>query len=367
MKKRLLQITHDLDLGGLQQVVVNLCRCINREEYEIRVLCLREKGMYTDQLEEINVPVDLIKQEQGTDYLSFMKVARYLKEHQIDIIHTHNTQPLIDGTLGSIFSGRRCHIIHTDHARNFPDKMRYMLAEHFMSYYVNKMVGVSRHTTQNLIKYEKIPQRKTCTIENGIYGDIYKKNINRDAKLDELNIEKNAFVIGSAGRFSEQKGLKYLIQAMPGIIKKISNVHLILAGDGELRSDLEDLATKLEVSSKVSFIGSRKDMPEILKIFDVFILPSLWEGLPMIILEAMATMLPIIASDVGGISRAVKDKETGILIQPGSVYDIEKQLVYLYNNKEFMERIANNAVRYFDQEFEARTMAKEYEKLYEDR
>ena len=129
MKKiRLMQITHDLAIGGLQQVVVNLCRTINRDKFDVFVLCLRAMGEFVPEVEKSGIKVFFLPQKKGTDYFSFLKVAKILRREKIDVIHTHNTQPFIDGTIGALFSGVKT-IIHTDHARAFPDKKRYMFAD----------------------------------------------------------------------------------------------------------------------------------------------------------------------------------------------------------------------------------------------
>ena len=126
---RLMQITHDLAIGGLQQVVVNLCRTIDKSRFHTTVLCLRALGPLAGEIERLGIKVMLLPQKKtGTDYFSFLKVADILRKEHTQVIHTHNTQPLVDGTLGAILSGGRQRIIHTDHARQFPDKKRYMFA-----------------------------------------------------------------------------------------------------------------------------------------------------------------------------------------------------------------------------------------------
>ena len=184
-----MQITHDLAIGGLQQVVVNLCRTVDRDKFHTTVLCLRALGPLAREIERLGIKVILLPQkENGTDYFSFLKVAQILRKERIQVIHTHNTQPLLDGTIGAILSGGMQHIIHTDHARQFPDKKRYMFAEWCMSHFVDKMVGVSEQTTENLRKYEKISRRKLMTIENGIDGSRFQISIDKQAKRRELGI-----------------------------------------------------------------------------------------------------------------------------------------------------------------------------------
>ena len=185
---RLMQITHDLAIGGLQQVVVNLCQTIDREMFHITVLCLRALGPLTEELEKIGIKVILLPQkEEGTDYFSFLKVAKILRCERIQVIHTHNTQPLVDGTIGAILSVGKRRIIHTDHARQFPDKYRYMFSEWCMSHFVYKMVGVSEQTTKNLRKYEKIPSRKLMSIANGIDGSRFAIKIDKASMPKTVN------------------------------------------------------------------------------------------------------------------------------------------------------------------------------------
>ena len=114
-------ITHDLAIGGLQQVVVNLCRTINRDKFDVSVLCLRTLGEFVPEVEKLGIKVFFLPQKKGTDYFSFLGVAKILRREKIEVIHTHNTQPFIDGTIGALLSGVKT-IVHTDHARSFPIK-----------------------------------------------------------------------------------------------------------------------------------------------------------------------------------------------------------------------------------------------------
>ena len=145
-----MQITHDLGIGGLPQIVVNICKTVDRDRFDLSVLCLRGLGEFVPEIEKLGIQVILLPQNVGIDYLAFLKVAKILRDRKIDVIHTHNTQPLIDGTLGALLAGVKT-IVHTDHSRQFPDKRRYMFAEWLMSHFVYKMVGVSHPTSHDLI------------------------------------------------------------------------------------------------------------------------------------------------------------------------------------------------------------------------
>ena len=363
-KIRVMQITHDLAIGGLQQVVVNICKTINGEKFDVSVLCLRTLGEFASELEEMGINVFQIPQSRkGADYLAFLEIAKLLKQEKIDVVHTHNTQPFTDGTLAALLSGVKT-IVHTDHARSFPDKKRYMLAEWVMSNFAFKVVGVSGHTSNNLIKYEHISPRRIVTIPNGIDGAKFNIDIDKKTKRRELQINENGPVIGLGVRLSEQKGIKYLLQAMPEIINSFQDISLVIAGKGELESSLKRQAAALGIEKNVFFIGPRLDMPELLKLFDLYVLPSLWEGLPMVLLEAMAAGCPIVATDVGGNNKAIKNNFNGSLVSAGDPELLATEIVQVLSKNELKQKYILNSFEIFNKNFSAEIMTRKYEKLY---
>jgi glycosyltransferase involved in cell wall biosynthesis len=363
-KKRLMIITHDLAIGGLQQVIVNICNTIDRSKFNVSVLCLRDLGDFAHDIEEMGISVEVIQQRQEkTDYLSFLKVAEILRREKTDIIHTHNTQPFIDGTIAALMTGVKT-IVHTDHARSFPDKKRYMFAEWLMSHFAYKIVGVSDHTSQNLIMYEKISPKKVVTIPNGIDGSRFQIIIDKEKKRKELGILKNGPIMGLGVRLTEQKGITYLLQAMPEIIKEIPNVTLVIAGEGPLDDSLKKECISLGLEENVLFVGRRLDIPELIKLFDLYVLPSLWEGLPMVLLEAMAAGCPIVATDVGGNSTLIEDGFNGSLVKSGDFSALSKEVIKLLIDRDICNKYSANSKKRFDDKFSANYMTKQYERLY---
>lgn len=363
-KIKIVQVTHDLALGGLQRVIVNICRTIDRNRFDLYVLCLRDTGCFKNEIADLGIPVTLIEQKKGTDYFSFFKVKSFLQQVQPDVIHTHNTQPFIDGTIASILTGKKIRIIHTDHARNFPDKLRYMLAERVCSWFSFKVVGVSEHTSQNLVKYEKISPKKIQTIPNGIDPKPLRIKINKEKKRNELGLSPDSPVLGVAVRLSEQKGISFLLKAMPAILSFCPKLILVIAGDGPLKEQLEKETIQLGIDKNVRFLGLRLDTIDLLKIFDIYVLPSLWEGLPMVILEAMGAGCPIIATDVGGLRQAIENKKHGLLIQPSDPKAIESAVISLLENSALKDSLAKGALDRFFEKYDAKVMTQQYESLY---
>lgn len=364
-KIKLLQITHDLAIGGLQQVVVNICRSIDREKFDVTVLCLRYLGEFVPQIEELGIKVIFLPQREDgkTDHFSFLKVAKVLKGEKIDIIHTHNTQPFLDGTLAAIMSGVKA-VIHTDHCRSFPDKKRYMFAEWLMSHYAYKVVGVSDHTTENLVKYEHITRKKLMTIPNGIDISKYDTEIDRDAKKNDIGINNSGFIIGMGVRLSKQKGITYLLKSMPEIINAFPDITLVIAGDGEERVNLEKETTDLNINDNVIFTGPRLDIHELLKLFDLYVLPSIFEGLPMVLLESMAAGCPIVATDVGGNSTAIKHRINGSLVESENPKAFAEEVIHVLNDEDLRRQYIEKSHVMMKELFSADIMTRQYENLY---
>jgi glycosyltransferase involved in cell wall biosynthesis len=239
-----------------------------------------------------------------------------------------------------------------------------MAIEWFMSHFAYKIVGVSEHTTQNLIRYEKISQKKIMTIPNGIDPTPFKIPFDKKKKRKELKLPEVGPVLGVAVRLSEQKGLKYLIRAMPEIIQQFPTVSLVIAGDGPLMHSLVEDTKQLHVEKNVYFLGTRQDTPELLKLFDLYVLPSLWEGLPMIILEAMAAGCPIVATDVGGVATAVRDGVNGVLLKPPAINLLGTIIINLLNDSTRCSSFSINSLTIFNNEFSAINMTQRYQQLY---
>jgi sugar transferase (PEP-CTERM/EpsH1 system associated) len=363
MRKKVVQITHSLAMGGLQQVLYNLCRHIDRSMFDVSVIALKESGLFAEKLADINIEVFVIPQVKKPDYFTFVKLARILREMKTDIIHTHNTQPFIDGTLAALLSGVKT-IIHTDHSRTFPDKKRYMIAERIMSFFTHKIIGVSDSVTYNLIHYEKIPHDKMLTIHNGINAADYDIDIEKLKKRREIGLDNNSPVIGISSRLCYIKGITYLLKAMCDVCKGYNNVSLVIIGDGPQKKELEQQAVSLGIKRNVYFLGETDKIQPLLKIFDIFVLPSLSEGMPVCLLEAMASGCPIVATNVGGIPEMIENGKNGILVRPADSNALSKAILYLLENEPVRKSLAIEGKRVVREHFSALKMTRMYEQLY---
>ena len=364
-KINIMFLTGALSYGGLERVVINLCNNIDRNIFHPIVVCMHNEGELAEEVRYKGVEVVAINRNHNRikSYFSFLFIIRLIIKYKINIIHTHNTGPLLDGVLASLFF-KNTKIVHTDHARNFPDKKKFMIAEKIASYFVQKIIAVSHETKINLIKYEHIEENKIDVINNGIEGTKYSINIDKHKKLKELGIEGFKNYIGTGVVLTEQKGLIHLIKAAPLIIEKFPETAFLIAGDGPVKKKLITETIKLGISDNFFFLGMRDDIAELLQLFDIYILPSEWEGLPLVILEAMVAGKCILASNVGGIPIAIKNGHNGILFEPKNAKKLAEETVKLLANPDQRNMLSQNAYKTFLNCFAVEKMMEKYEKIY---
>jgi glycosyltransferase involved in cell wall biosynthesis len=188
--------------------------------------------------------------------------------------------------------------------------------------------------------------------------------VDREAKRRELRVPDDAIVLGLGARLSSVKGLTYLLKALPEVIRQFPTVVLVIAGDGPLEEDLKAEADSLGVEDHVEFVGPRTDMAELLKTFDLYILPSVSEGLPMVLLEAMAAGCPIVATGVGGVPSAIEDGVSGLLAPPRDPAALAAVITRALGDEPLRRRMALAGRQVFAARFSAETMTRRYEQLY---
>ncbi len=239
-----------------------------------------------------------------------------------------------------------------------------MVAERVMSLFAYRVVGVSDHTSANLEKFEQIATAKIETIPNGIDGSTFDVPVDREAMRRALGIPSDAVILGVGARLSPPKGVTYLLRALPEIVARVPRAVLIVAGEGPLEQDLKAEAERLVLGNHLKFVGPRADMPELLGLFDLYVLPSVSEGLPMVLLEAMAAGCPIVATSVGGVPSAIEDGVNGLLVPPRNPAMLAGAVIKVLEDGELRRRFTLAGRQVFAARFSAETMTRRYERLY---
>jgi glycosyltransferase involved in cell wall biosynthesis len=239
-----------------------------------------------------------------------------------------------------------------------------MTAERLFSRRVGQLVAVSEPQRETVIAHHHVAPDRIITIPNGVDDPSVDAASARDRKRQELGIPSDAFVVGSVAVLTEQKGMTYLMQAARTIVDRMPSARIVIVGGGPLEEPLKRQAESLGLSGHVLFAGWRADVSELMLAFDVFVMSSLWEAMPLALLEALAAARPIVLTTVGDNRRIVQDGAAGRLVPPRDAGAIASAVLELAGNPAEARDLGERARRRFEQRFRTDRMVQSYERLY---
>lgn len=374
-KLRVLLAIDDASLGGGQMHVLLLAKYLSRDNFDVEI-ATESKGWLVDEIKKLDIVVHQIAISNNLMWQSFDRIHQLLKSQKFDILHTHG------GTAGFwirlVAAGlkKRPTIIHTYHGLHYLNisqtsikviKQKFKRAifkqiDRFLLIYTDRIICVCRSDYDKAIAVKVAVTAQTSIIYNGIEIDKFASpqadkaahNKLQDSARQIFGIDPTEFVFGNVGRLHEQKGHKFLLQAFARVTNR---ARLAIVGDGELRNELVILADELKIRDRVSFLGARSDIHEFLTAIDVFVMPSLWEGQPIALLEALASGKPCIASDVDGIPEIITDGVNGYLVEPRDIDKLASMMNATIEDPDLLERFSNSDVSAISPKFLAHNMA----------
>jgi glycosyltransferase involved in cell wall biosynthesis len=314
-------ITESTPFGGAQRNTLLTLKGLIRDGYQTDLVC-GPGGPLIQESEILGVRVHVIDSltrdiNPHKDFRTFVKLYKLFKSKKYSLVHTHSTKAGFLGRLAAYYSGVP-YIVHTLHGLPFEIGNDYK-----SRFYINfeRIIGLITHYVicvgdvlrEQVVDWEMLPSKKLRTIYSGIDFKEYIPRCSAFQKKQELGVEAAWPIVGCVGRLSEQKAQYHLIDAISNLRKKYPEIRLILVGDGELRSQLEKQICDNALSSNVLLLGERNDIADLLNIFDVYAMCSLWEGVGRALTEAMYWRLPIVATAVNGVKELIKHEETGLL------------------------------------------------------
>jgi len=225
-----------------------------------------------------------------------------------------------------------------------------------------KVIGNSNAVKKFYQETEGIPANKITVIYNGIDLEEF-----QNIEPCTIEIEKKGGIVGTGGRFTEQKGLIYLLMAIPEVLKMFPDTKFIFVGDGPLRRSFEDFVKSHKISDSVIFTGYRKDILSIFSLCDVIVVPSLFEGMSNIILEAMALKKPVIGTNIPEIAELIEDGKNGFLVSLQDIKDeIVKKIIFLFKNPDLCKNMGENGYKIIQERFSVSAMVNKYEECYSE-
>ncbi|KQC13421.1 MAG: hypothetical protein APR63_08680 [Desulfuromonas sp. SDB] len=332
----LLEILNHAKIAGTERHVLLLATNLDNNLFNTSI-CTFENGDLVNNLKKnINIKTKVISYRKR--FIHFYRLIKFLRNSNFDLIHSHSGgYACIAGKIAGI---RR--IIYTKHGVGFTKKeldnlnIKTKISSIVVDKCVNHYIALTKNDKNTLIKYFKIKPNKISVIPNGI--DIsFIDNVKKE--------ESKEIIIGTVTRLMPQKGLKYFIKAIPRILNYNSKINFKIAGTGSQKGELVLLANNLKIKNKIDFSGYITDVANYINNLDIFILPSIWEGFPYVLLEAMILKKPIITTDIFGINEIIKNNHQGILVKPYNHKQIADSVIKLLKDSKLARYLGESAYR----------------------
>lgn len=372
-RTKVVYVIGTLDLGGTERQLIALVKGLDRSRFLPIVYCLTATGPLAADLEEAGVKVKCFGLRGLKVWRNPIRVAQCLlaffndlKKEKPKIVHGFLFHAYILGTFAAKLAGVPIVIASRRSLGHFKEKKwHYLLAERLANRMTDLIVANSEAVRDDVIRQEKVEPAKVRVVYNGVDPALYE--IPADPALrTSLGIPEEARIVGVVANLIHYKGHRFLLQAWRTVKQKIPGARLLLVGDGPLRGALEELAQELGLEKEVRFLGSRQDVPRLFALMDVAVLPSLEEGFPNAILEAMAAGKPVVATNVGGIPEAVIHGKTGLLVPPKDPQALADAIIQLLCDPKLAEEMGKAGRERVTKEFGLDRMVKEMEGLYEE-
>jgi len=360
-KSNILQLIETTDIGGAENVMLNLASSLNDTRFN-PIVCLRGKGQLYEEALFRGLEAHILK-EKGLFDLRFIKnLLDLVKTNKVVIIHAHEFLMSMYSAIVGWLSG--IPVVATLHGKfYYTDKWRRRWAMRLVANQ-GRLVCVSDDLRKFVADKLCLQPQMLRTIYNGI--DLHVNTRRDGSKIRaELGIPSHHKIIGTVANLHRIKGHIFMLQAVTIIIKRCSDITVVFAGAGDEEQELRTYALNLGIDKYVRFLGFRKDIPDLLSALDIFVLPSLSECFPLSLLEAMACSVPVIATNVGGVKEIIEDGKTGYIVPPGDPDALAAKSLLVLEDKRLSELISCNARERITGEFSLEAMLKQYLSLYD--
>jgi glycosyltransferase involved in cell wall biosynthesis len=370
MKKKIkvLECIRQGQIGGGESHLLSLVENLDRSLFEPVVLSFTD-GPMIDRLTEMKVENHVIHTTRPFDVTKWKQVKKFLAGQQVDIVHAHGTR----ANSNVLWAAKKLKlpVIYTVHGWSFHQDQKALvksiriMGERYLTSRADLNISVSASNQQtgkkNLGSFDSV------VINNGIDQKKFDPSRNFKDIRQELNISQDAILVLFIARFTGHKQPLTLIKSFQSAVQSDQRLHLLMVGDGDQKQQAVDMITQAGLDKKITLLPFRQDVPDILAAADIFVLPSLWEGLPIGLLEAMAMGKAVIASNVDGTSEVVDDQVNGILIETENLTDnLAKALIKLANDPAMRQTFRQKAIETVNERYNAETMTRRIEKIYTD-
>ncbi|MCF8088137.1 MAG: glycosyltransferase [Desulfotignum sp.] len=366
-KINLLYMIQSLNNGGAETLAIRLAQNLDPTRFTPVVCSLCDEGPLRGILESTHIPHITLGKKEGKDMGLPFRIRKVLASHRIDLVHTHNQGPLLYTRLATLGGYRSVKLIHTEHinmAKEYSYAGRHRFLNRFLFKGIHGFVSIAAHLNQGFEQQIKSSGAMFTTINNSV-SVPEPERVSPGILHRELGIDPTWSIVGNVSALRRQKDHTTLIKAMRLVVDQRPDTILAIAGDGELKTALHELTRDLGLTNHVRFLGYRSDVDHLLAQFDIFVLSSLYEGLPLCILEAMAAARPVVATDAEGTNAVVHHGKTGLLVPLKDPENLAAALLGMLQNKTAARKMGAAARKLIRDEYNMETMIQQYETFYQ--
>lgn len=364
--RKVLHLRSSGQLLGAERVVLELAKYLPDFGYQPIIGIPIEKNQppseFAATAEKSGFQVAKFPINGAFDTRALKSIKRFALENNIDVIHSHGYRE----DFYAVFARTQAKLVATNHLwkrTTFKLKL-YAGLDAFLLRRFKSIIAVSQ-AVKNDMCHTGIKENIIHLVANGIDPTTFSEPNPKDKALDSLKLPSKKIIVGTLSSLSSEKGLNFIIEAIAQAKHQVPNIHLLIVGSGEEQHNLEAQVVQLNLQDTVTFAGRRSDINNIFSAIDIFALPSLNEGLPMALLEAMAAAKAVIATDVGDVATAVNG-EVGILVDSGNADLLSDAIVKLSSNPKLIQQYGSNARQRILSSFSSCSMAQTYAAIYDN-
>jgi glycosyltransferase involved in cell wall biosynthesis len=355
-----------MPVGGAEDLVAAIVRGLDPTRFAVTVATLGSPGQVGRELqgqgyEVVSLGLDIKRTSTGRVVAA---VRGLLKAGRPDILHSHLFHPNFYGRLGALGLGLPGVVaaVHNSYTRV---KFHRRVWNFLLGWATDRVLVGSPQVWQDVRRYDGVPASRLLLMPYGIPLAELEPSLSREKARERLGVA-GGLVIGAVGRLEAQKGHTYLLAALPGLRREIPDLTVLLVGEGRRQEDLQRQVRDLGLEGTVRFLGTRRDLPVIFRALDLFVHPSLWEGLPLALLKAMGAGLPVVATRVSGSQEVIVDGVNGCLVGPGDPEALARAILALHRQPEARRRLGDAARRTVTEQYSLTAMLTRLEELYLD-
>ncbi len=351
-----------INVGGAERHVIGLAAGLRQRNFDAQIVSIFHEGALAGEIKKNGIPFSCLNAPRGWGLGALLAIYRRLSQNPVDILHTYLFG--FHGVAG--FPARLLKIpVLISSRREIAEwrKARHEWIENLGNCFVDKVVCCSQAVREWTLDHERISAQKTLTIYNGIDQKRFESGDGLKIRR-EFNIPDEASVIGTVANFAPEKGYPYLLEMTSQVLEAYPQAWFLIVGSGPLEEEIKQKAKGLPHSNRILFAGSRPDVPDLISAMNVFVLASVREGFPNVLLEAMGLGKPVVATRVGGIPELIDAGRNGILVPPRDAQALAKAVIHGLKDPLNASRLGNEARRTIRENFSLDRMVNQYETFY---